>query len=78
MDAYSIDKPACMCGSGLSGVNRQSAGSRDSTAGRSGGRQRSFRTTLGARCSGGKSAGFFPSIEDGSHHSLISRRNISP
>jgi hypothetical protein len=78
MDANSIDKRACNCGRGLSGIARQSAGSQDSVTDRSGGeRQLSFSSTLGQVCSGGNFAGFFQSIGDRLHYSLISRRSAS-
>jgi hypothetical protein len=78
MDANSIDKRACKCGRGLSGIDRQSAGSQDSVTDRSrGGRQLSFSSTLGPVCSGVNFAGFFQSIGDGLHHSFISRRSAS-
>jgi len=77
MGAHSIDKPVCECGRGLSGIDRQWAGSQDSVTDRSGGRQLSFSSTLGPRCSRGQSAGFSPSSDEKSHHSLISLRNVT-
>ena len=59
MGEYSIDKPVCKCGRGLSGMDRQSAESQGSVTDRSGGRQLSLNSTLGPGSSGGNSAGFF-------------------
>jgi hypothetical protein len=77
MDAYSFDKSVCKCGRKLSGVDRQSAGSQDSVRDRCGGRELSFSSTPGPGSSGGNSAGFFQSIDEGPHRSLISPRNAS-